>query len=91
MFVSATISGKELEQVSRLPRSALRSDITVMVVDAQQLAQSRAVKVLQSSAEEVWVQGLQRGERVIVREPTLTIAGTQVKVNNLGEFAGGEH
>jgi RND family efflux transporter MFP subunit len=91
LFVSATISGKELDQVSRLPRSALRSDTTVMVVDAQQLAQSRAVKVLQSNATEVWVQGLQHGERVIVREPTLTIAGTQVKVNNLGEFAGGEH
>jgi RND family efflux transporter MFP subunit len=89
LFVSATIGGKELDQVSLLPRSALRSDASVMIVDAQQLAQSRAVKVLQSNSEEVWVQGLQGGERVIVREPLLTIAGTAVTVNNLGEFAGG--
>ncbi len=89
LFVSATISGKELDLVARLPRSALRSNETVMIVDAQQLAQARAVRVLQSTADEVWVQGLQSGDRVIVREPSMTIAGTSVVVNNLGEFAGG--
>lgn len=88
LFVNATISGKKLQQVSHLPRSALRSDGTVMIVDAQQLAQSRDIKVLQSTPQEVWVQGLKAGERVIVREPALTIAGTTVTVNNLGEFAG---
>jgi RND family efflux transporter MFP subunit len=88
LFVNATISGKKLRDVSHLPRSALRSDGTVMIVDAQQLAQSRGIRVLQSTPQEVWVQGLQAGERVIVREPSLTIAGTPVTVNNLGEFAG---
>lgn len=89
LFVSATISGRPLEQVTRLPRSALRSDDTVMIVDDTQRARLRPVQVLQSRPAEVWVQGLQRGERVIVREPGLTVAGMEVTVNVPGELAGG--
>jgi hypothetical protein len=46
---------------------------------------------LQSNADQVWVQGLERGERVIVREPTLTVAGMVVTVNPVEELAGGAH
>jgi RND family efflux transporter MFP subunit len=88
LFVSAVIEGRPLQQVSLLPRSALRSDGTVMLVNAAQRVQARPVNVLQSSTDQVWVQGLQPGERVIVREPTLTFAGMEVAVNNLGELAG---
>jgi RND family efflux transporter MFP subunit len=89
LFVSATISGRSLEQLSRLPRSALHSDETVMIVDAQQRARVRPVRVLQSSAQEVWVQGLQRGERVIISQPGIAVAGMQVTVRELGELADG--
>jgi RND family efflux transporter MFP subunit len=91
LFVNATISGRQLPRVSLLPRSSLRSDGSVMVVDAQQRAQVKQVAVLQSNADQVWVQGLERGERVIVREPTLTVAGMVVTVNPVNELAGGAH
>jgi multidrug efflux pump subunit AcrA (membrane-fusion protein) len=91
LFVNATISGRQLPRVSLLPRSSLRSDGSVMVVDAQQRAQVKPVAVLQSNADQVWVQGLERGERVIVREPTLTVAGMVVTVNPVEELAGGAH
>jgi RND family efflux transporter MFP subunit len=92
LFVNATISGRELNQVSLLPRSALRSDGSVMIVDAQQLTQVRQVQVLQSNSDQAWVHGLEAGERVIVREPTpVTVAGMEVSVNNVGELAGGAH
>ena len=91
LFVNAVITGREISQVSLLPRSALRSDDTVMVVDAGERARVRDVQVLQSSPEQVWVQGLEPGERVIVREPGMTLAGTLVQVNSSGELVGGSY
>ncbi|MEM8661906.1 MAG: hypothetical protein AAGF35_13555, partial [Pseudomonadota bacterium] len=57
-------------------------------MDSEQLAQSRTVRLLSSTTHEIWVQGLQAGDRVIVREPQPTLIGTLVHVNDLGEFAG---
>jgi RND family efflux transporter MFP subunit len=87
LFVNATISGRQLTQVSQLPRSALRSDGSVMIVDARQRAQVRQVQLLRSNGNQVWVQGLEDGERVIVREPTVVVAGMEVSVNNVAELA----
>ncbi|MEM1110311.1 MAG: efflux RND transporter periplasmic adaptor subunit [Pseudomonadota bacterium] len=87
LFVDATITGRAMEHVSVLPRSALRSNQAVMVVDAKGLASERDVRVLQSTASQVWLQGLAEGERVIVREPTLTLAGAQVQAREVGQLA----
>jgi RND family efflux transporter MFP subunit len=81
LFVEATITGRPLQQVSLLPQSALRTDGNVMVVDAEQRAQLRPVEILQSAGDQVWVQGLESAERVIVREQSLIVAGMQVAVN----------
>ena len=89
LFVNAIISGRQLHGVSRLPRSALRSDGSVMIVDSHQRAQVKQVSILHSDAERVWVQGLAGGERVIVREPILTVAGMAVVANDVEELAGG--
>jgi RND family efflux transporter MFP subunit len=88
LFVSAIIEGRPLEQVSLLPRSALRNDGSVMLVNADQRVLVREVELLQSNTDQVWVRGLERGERVIVHESTLTFAGMEVAVNNRGELAG---
>lgn len=87
LFVSAIITGRELPQVVELPRSALRTDGTVMVVDTAQLAQPQAVHVLDSDKDRVWVQGLSAGQRVIVRQPTLVLAGMQVTARELAALA----
>jgi len=88
LFVSAVISGRQLPDVALLPRSALRTDGTVMVVDDERRARVREVEVLQSDAAQLWVQGLERGERVIVGDQVLTVAGMEVTVNEVAEFAG---
>jgi len=90
LFVNATISGRELPGVSELPRSALRNDGTVMVVDAGQRARSREVQLLNGDDNRVWVQGLAAGERVIVREPRTIVAGTEVTINRVADLAGGK-
>jgi RND family efflux transporter MFP subunit len=88
LFVSATISGRPLPQVTQVPRSALRSDSSVMIVDSKQRAESRVVQVLQSNSNHAWLQGLKQGEQVIVNEPTLILAGMKVSVN-VAELASG--
>lgn len=91
LFVNATITGRELSGVSLLPRSALRSDSSVMVVDSQQRARMRSVEVLRSTPRQVWIQGLKTGERVIVSEFSQALAGMEVSVKNVAGLAGGAH
>jgi RND family efflux transporter MFP subunit len=87
LFVHAEISGRLIEGVTSLPRSALRSDGTVMLVDGGQRARPREVVVLHSTPREVWLQGLDEGERVIVAESVPTLAGSEVSVKVLGNLA----
>lgn len=88
LFVQATIAGRELPQVTLLPRSALRSDDTVLLVDSSERTVARAVRVLQGNPRQVWVQGLGRGDRVVVREPAALSAGTRVTAREVDSVAG---
>jgi RND family efflux transporter MFP subunit len=89
LFVNATIGGRSLEGVAILPRSALRSDETVMLVDNQQRARVQAVEVLHSNSERAWLRGLSSGDRVIVNENSVAVAGMEVTANNVSSLAGG--
>jgi RND family efflux transporter MFP subunit len=89
LFVNATISGRQLSDVALLPRSALLRSGTVMVVDAGQRVREREVQVLQSDSNQLWVHGLKRGERVIVQDPAVAIAGSEVVVNTVAGLAVG--
>lgn len=88
LFVHATISGKPLPDVVGLPRSALLSDDSVMIVDEGGIARTRPVRRLHSDSATVWVQGLQGGERVMVREVPRVIAGVEVRVASVAQMAG---
>ena len=87
LFVNATITGRELSEVALLPRSALIRTGTVMVVDSGQRVREREVQVLQSDATQLWVHGLERGARVIVKDPALAITGSEVVVNTVAGLA----
>jgi RND family efflux transporter MFP subunit len=89
LFVHAEIEGRRIEGVATVPRSALRSDDTVMIVDRESRIQARPVRVLQSHGQRVWLQGLDARDRVVVREDTLMVAGMAVAVNNVTQLAGG--
>lgn len=89
LFVDATIRGQPLPNVTPLPRSALRSDETVIVVDGGKVTHPRPVHILDSEGGTVWVQGLEPGERVVVREPVRLVAGMAVRVNTLADLAVG--
>ena len=88
LFVSARIIGRQLEALSELPGTALRNDGNVMVVDDQKHAQLRRVRVLDSTGSKVWVQGLEAGERVVVRDTPRLVAGMPVRLADAADNAG---
>ncbi len=67
MFVQVTIEGKNLRSVISIPRTALRENGTVWVVDSEEKLRIRNVEVVRREREEVLIQkGLQEGERIVL-------------------------
>lgn len=83
LFLQAEIEGIERDDLYRLPRNAVSPMQTVKVVNAEQKLEIRPVEVFRSEAESVVIKaGLNFGDRVIVSELPIAIAGTPVKVLN---------
>ncbi|MDA0693537.1 MAG: efflux RND transporter periplasmic adaptor subunit [Proteobacteria bacterium] len=78
LFVSARIQGKMINNVTRLPREAVRTDGTIRWVDQQQLVQERPVQLLHSDGREAWVNNLPQGLEVVVSMPSTVLLGTRV-------------
>lgn len=80
LFVEAEILGRLAEGVVVLPRSALRSDDRVLVVDAEDRLRFRAVTVLRRDRDEVLVRaGVADGERVCVSALEAPVDGMRVR------------
>jgi RND family efflux transporter MFP subunit len=80
MFVRADIQGRRLKDVFVLPRSALRGDDQVLVVDAEDRLRYRNVNVARSDREQVFVDaGLAPGDRVCVSPLDVAVEGMQVR------------
>lgn len=89
LFVEAEIQGRELQQVVNLPRNALRNDGSVLLVDEADRLQAREVRVLKSNPAQVWVQGLNLNDRVVVSRPALAVAGMLVNPRSVEGLARG--
>lgn len=81
LFVEAAIPGRLLRKVVSLPRSALLNDGSVWAVDDEDRLQKQPVDVLYSGRGLATVRGLQRGDRVLLREPAVAVAGMTVSPN----------
>lgn len=80
MYVTGTILGPAMDDVTRLPRAALRGEGEVLVVDAEQRLRRRAVERVQILEDELFVRGLRRGERVCSVPPWIVSEGMSVRV-----------
>jgi RND family efflux transporter MFP subunit len=89
LFVEAEIQGRVLPQLVTLPRNALRNDGSVLLVDHNKRLQQKMVRVLKRNPSQVWVQGLERGELVVVSQPGLAVAGMLVNPRTVGGLAEG--
>ncbi len=81
LFVGAEILGRRLPSAAILPRSALRQDDRVLVVDPDGRMRYRAVEVLRRNHDEVIVgEGLSDGERICISPIRAVVDGMLVRV-----------
>jgi RND family efflux transporter MFP subunit len=80
LFVQAEILGRKEEGVVVLPRSALHTDASVLVVSRAGELQERPVVLLRVTGDEILVrEGLSAGERVCVSDVPLFVEGMEVE------------
>jgi RND family efflux transporter MFP subunit len=80
MFVRAEIRGQQVADVIRLPRSAMRDNNQVLVVDDDNRLRFRQVSLLRLEHDDMLVQeGLSDGERVCISPMQTVVEGMLVK------------
>ncbi len=81
LFVEAEIFGRVAHDVVVLPRSALRADNRLLVVDENSRLRFRNVEVIRAERDSVVVSGgIRPGERVAISPLEAAIEGMQVRV-----------
>ncbi|MEH6634058.1 MAG: efflux RND transporter periplasmic adaptor subunit [Halioglobus sp.] len=79
MFVQAEIRGRKVENVIRLPRSTMRDDNQVLVVDNDNRVHFRQVSLLRLEHDDVLISsGLADGERVCISPMQTVVDGMLV-------------
>jgi RND family efflux transporter MFP subunit len=79
-FVSASISGSTAEDVIRIPRSAIRGNGQVVVVNNNNRLELRDVDILRSGAEDAFISsGVEAGERISITSIENPINGMRVR------------
>lgn len=82
-FVSATITGKDLGKGFIIPRSALKPNDVVWVVDAEDRLQITPVTVAQAGVNDVYVTaGLKDGDRLCLTQIGIVVDGMEVEVES---------
>ncbi|MCY4373348.1 MAG: hypothetical protein OXC31_06195, partial [Spirochaetaceae bacterium] len=90
MFVHAAIEGIVVRDVVKAPRSALRGDNTVYVIDSANRLAFREVDILRLERESVLVRGgVEEGERICISPLEAAVNGMQVMVTENGAGPGG--
>ncbi len=80
LFVNAEIAGRSAEQVTLVPRSAMRDGSRLLVVDEENRLRYRDVEVLRIDRDDVLIRaGLLAGERVCISQLQTVVEGMQVR------------
>jgi len=80
LFVAAAIEGPVVEDVVIVPRSALRKDDHLLVIDEDDRLRRRKIELLRIDREDVLVRGVEAGERVCVSPLQIFMDGMKVQV-----------
>lgn len=85
LFVDAEITGRTVSNAFRLPRSALRNDDRVLIVDADNRLRQREVDVLRTDYEYVYVaDGIEDGDKICISPVDTFIDGLLVETIEQG-------
>lgn len=81
LFVDATIEGRSVNNVVSIPRTALRPDSSVMVIDDEERLHFRDVSVFKlSDSDAIISDGLASGERISISPLQFVVEGMPVTV-----------
>ena len=81
LFVEADIFGHRVEEAVELPRIALRSDGTILVVDENDAVYKRRVDVLRAQSDRIVLgPGLEAGEKVVISPLDGVVDGMKVRL-----------
>ncbi|NIW25169.1 MAG: efflux RND transporter periplasmic adaptor subunit [Gammaproteobacteria bacterium] len=79
LFVQAEIEGRSADNVVVLPRSAIRNENQVLVVDAENRLRFRTVSLLRVYGDEAYInEGLSAGERVCISPLQAVVDGMRI-------------
>jgi RND family efflux transporter MFP subunit len=85
-FVRVSIEGEELHNVYRVPRSALRNDREVWIVDGESKLAIRPVKTIWRDQDTVVFQdGFKYGEALVISDIPAPVAGMDLRVEQNGK------
>jgi RND family efflux transporter MFP subunit len=83
MFVRASIQGRLVQEVTILPRSAVREPSQVLIVDEEGRLRFRDISILRRTENDVIVDGgLQEGDRICLSPLVAVVDGMQVRVED---------
>ncbi len=86
MFVKAKLLGEE-KKLFKLPRSVLRFDSSIWLIDKQNKLQIKSVSVLTKDKDSIYVEsGLQSGDRVIVNAIDFPVNGMLLSPSKVKAF-----
>ena len=81
LFVGAAIQGRKVDDLVSIPRTALRPDNSVMVIDDDDRLRFRDVTVFKLSDSDVLIsEGLASGERISISPLQFVVEGMPVTV-----------
>lgn len=79
MFVDAQILSKKIENLVVIPRSALRADDQVLIVDDLNRLRERKIHVYRKEKDRIFIdRGLETGDRLCLSNPATFIEGMKV-------------
>ena len=81
-YVRVAIEGEELHNVFRVPRSALRNDKEVWLVDEEKKLAIRPVKTIWRDEQSVVIQdGFNSGELLVISDIAAPVAGMDIRID----------
>ena len=91
LFVKASITGRELQDIFSIPRKALYGKDRVYVIDDDNLLNFRTVTVVRTESDRVLISdGLESGERVCITNLAAAIDRMKVRIKIEDEDPGPE-
>ena len=87
LFVEAHISGREIDDVIKVPRRALFKNNQVFTLDDANRVQVKNVRVLDTTRDEAWIKGeIASGEAIVISGQNFIAPGLEVSPQPAQEF-----